>query len=224
MGSTRPFDAFTFFFRETAHGIFIAHCYQYEPGRSTWVMETDPQTFARAGLDPHDETASARFLERVFAAELDGHRLIVNRSIWRNFPTVRCARWTAGNVVLIGDAKATAHFSIGSGTKLAMEDAIALYQAFRAVGGRNVPAALAHFEAQFRFETDCWDVHSALQSGEPGFVLLDVRSPECRRVLRLISLADAPLTDDELAATAAAYDRDAIDVAPRSAGSTPRRS
>ena len=138
MGSTRPFDAFTFFFRETAHGIFIAHCYQYEPGRSTWVMET----------------ASARFLERVFAAELDGHRLIVNRSIWRNFPTVRCARWTAGNVVLIGDAKATAHFSIGSGTKLAMEDAIALYQAFRAVGGRNVPAALAHFETARREEVE----------------------------------------------------------------------
>jgi anthraniloyl-CoA monooxygenase len=62
MGSTRPFDAFTFFFRETEHGIFIAHCYQYEPGRSTWVMETDPKTFARAGLDPNDEAGSARFL------------------------------------------------------------------------------------------------------------------------------------------------------------------
>ncbi|HYS47512.1 MAG TPA: bifunctional salicylyl-CoA 5-hydroxylase/oxidoreductase [Xanthobacteraceae bacterium] len=154
MGSTRPFDAFTFFFRETAHGIFIAHCYQYEPGRSTWVMETDPHTFARAGLDPFDEIASARFLEGVFKDELDGHRLIVNRSIWRNFPTIRCARWTAGNVVLIGDAKATAHFSIGSGTKLAMEDAIALYEAFRASGGRNVASALAHFEAARREEVE----------------------------------------------------------------------
>ena len=70
MGSTRPFDAFTFFFKETEHGIFIAHCYQYEPGHSTWVMETDPETFARAGLDKLDEAQSARFLEGVFAKEL----------------------------------------------------------------------------------------------------------------------------------------------------------
>jgi anthraniloyl-CoA monooxygenase len=154
MGSTRAFDAFTFFFRETEHGIFIAHCYQYEPGRSTWVLETDPHTFARAGLDAHDEAASARFLEGVFAEELQGHRLIVNRSLWRNFPTIRCARWTAGNVVLIGDAKASAHFSIGSGTKLAMEDAIALYEAFRATGGRNVAAALTRFEADRREEVE----------------------------------------------------------------------
>ena len=139
-------DAFNFFFRETPHGIFIAHCYQYQPGRSTWVMETDPETFKRAGLDKLDEAASARFLEGVFAEELDGHKLITNRSLWRNFPTIRCERWTADNIVLIGDAKATAHFSIGSGTKLAMEDAIALYEAFRATGGRDVKTALARFE------------------------------------------------------------------------------
>lgn len=154
MGSTRPLDAFTFFFRETPHGIFIAHCYQYEPGRSTWVMETDPQTFARAGLGALDEAASAKFLEGVFAEELQGHKLIINRSHWRNFPTIRCARWTAGNVVILGDAKATAHFSIGSGTKLAMEDAIALYEAFRATGGNDVAAALAHFEASRREEVE----------------------------------------------------------------------
>src|SRR5712692_7769084 len=154
MGSTRPFDAFTFFFRETEHGIFIAHCYQYEPQCSTWIIETDPQTFARAGLDKLDEGASARFVEGLFADELGAHRIITNRSIWRNFPNIRCARWTAGNVVLIGDAKATAHFSIGSGTKLAMEDAIALYEAFRATGGRNVASALAHFEAARREEVE----------------------------------------------------------------------
>jgi anthraniloyl-CoA monooxygenase len=154
MGSPRRFDAFTFFFRETEHGIFIAHCYQYEPGRSTWVLETDPQTFARAGLDRLDEVASARFLEGVFSNELKGHRLITNRSLWRNFPTVRCARWTAGNVVLIGDAKASAHFSIGSGTKLAMEDAIALYESFRNSGGRSVAAALARFETERREEVE----------------------------------------------------------------------
>src|ERR1700674_1415948 len=154
MGSTRPFDAFTFFFRETEHGIFIAHCYQYEIGRSTWVMEADPETFARAGLDRLDEAASARFLEQVFAAELAGHTLIVNVSVCRHFPTIRCARWTAGNVVLLGDAKATAHFSIGSGTKLAMEDAIALYQAFRATPRQDVGGALSRYEAQRREEVE----------------------------------------------------------------------
>jgi anthraniloyl-CoA monooxygenase len=154
MGSTRPFDAFTFFFRETEHGIFIAHCYQYEPQCSTWIIETDPQTFARASLDQLDEAASARFVERLFADELAGHRIITNRSIWRNFPNIRCERWVAGNVVLIGDAKATAHFSIGSGTKLAMEDAIALYEAFRAAGGRDVAKALSHFETARRDEVE----------------------------------------------------------------------
>ncbi len=154
MGSTRPFDAFTFFFRETEHGIFIAHCYQYEPQRSTWIIETDPATFARAGLDKLDEAASARFVEGLFADELKGHRLVTNRSIWRNFPTIRCERWVADNMVLIGDAKATAHFSIGSGTKLAMEDGIALYEAFRSTGGRDVAAALAHFEKRRRDEVE----------------------------------------------------------------------
>jgi anthraniloyl-CoA monooxygenase len=154
MGSTRPLDAFNFFFRETEHGIFIAHCYQYEVGRSTWVMETDPETFISAGLDRLDEQQSARYLEQVFAAELRGHKLITNRSVWRNFPTIRCGRWTSGNMVLIGDAKATAHFSIGSGTKLAMEDAIALHDAFEATGGKDVATALEHFEMERRADVE----------------------------------------------------------------------
>jgi anthraniloyl-CoA monooxygenase len=154
MGSDRPMDAFNFFFRETQYGIFIAHCYQYQPGRSTWVMETDPETFRRAGLDKLGEDESARFLEGVFAEELGGHKLVTNRSLWRNFPTIRCEKWTTENIVLLGDAKATAHFSIGSGTKLAMEDAIALYEAFRATGGREVKTALAHFESKRREEVE----------------------------------------------------------------------
>jgi anthraniloyl-CoA monooxygenase len=144
MGSTRPFDAFTFFFKERAEGIFIAHCYQYESGASTWVLEMEPETFHRAGLEQATEAESAPFMEDVFADELGGHRLITNRSHWRQFPMIRCARWTKGNVVLLGDAKATAHFSIGSGTKLAMEDAIALHAAVMA--GGSVPDSLARFE------------------------------------------------------------------------------
>jgi anthraniloyl-CoA monooxygenase len=154
MGSTRSFDAFSFFFRETEHGIFIAHCYQYEPNRSTWVLEAQDHTFARSGLDKLDENQSARFMEKVFAEELRGHRLETNRSMWRNFPRVANERWVAGNIVLIGDAKATAHFSIGSGTKLAMEDAGALFDAFRAVGGRDVAKALSHYETARREEVE----------------------------------------------------------------------
>jgi anthraniloyl-CoA monooxygenase len=152
MGSTRPFDAFTFFFRERPEGIFIAHCYQYEAGASTWVLETDPETFARAGLSEMDEAQSARFLEGVFAEELAGHPLLINRSNWRRFPAIRCANWVKGNIVLLGDAKASAHFSIGSGTKLAMEDAIALHAAFRA--GGDVAACLARFEAARREDVE----------------------------------------------------------------------
>jgi anthraniloyl-CoA monooxygenase len=122
MGSTKPLDAFTFLFQETDWGPFIAHAYQYEAGRSTWVFETDPDTYRRAGLEAMSEAESAALMERIFGGFLDGHRIVTNRSIWRNFPMIRNKRWVMGNKVLLGDAKATAHFSIGSGTKLAMED------------------------------------------------------------------------------------------------------
>ena len=152
MGSTKPLDAFLFSFRETEWGVFIAHAYQYESGRSTWVLETDAATWARAGLDKMDEAQSARFMEGVFAADLDGHALITNRSLWRSFPMIRSGSYVMGNVVLLGDAKATAHFSIGSGTKLAMEDAIALFEAFN--HHAEIPAATAHFEKTRREEVE----------------------------------------------------------------------
>jgi len=153
MGSSRPFDAFTFFFKETEHGLFIAHCYQYEAGRSTWVLETDPDTFEKAGLGAMDEAQSAAFLEGVFAEELGEHHLQINRSQWRNFPAIRCRHWVVDNVVLIGDAKATAHFSIGSGTKLAMEDAIALHKAL-GQAKLDVATGLALFERRRREEVE----------------------------------------------------------------------
>ena len=155
MGSTRPFDAFTFFFSETEHGIFIAHCYQYEPGRSTWVIETDPRDLRARRPRQAGRGGVGALPRRLFAEELQGHKLITNRSIWRNFPTIRCERWADDNIVLIGDAKATAHFSIGSGTKLAMEDAIALYEAFRATGGQRRRAPRSpHFETRRREEVE----------------------------------------------------------------------
>ena len=152
MGSTRPLDAFTFIFQDTEWGPFIAHAYQYEAGASTWVFETDPQTFERAGLGAMSEAESARLMERIFGWFLDGHPVLTNRSIWRSFPMIRNERWVRGNMVLIGDAKGSAHFSIGSGTKLAMEDAIALHEALRQE--RSVDGALARYETGRREEVE----------------------------------------------------------------------
>jgi anthraniloyl-CoA monooxygenase len=152
LGSTRPLDAFTFIFQETQWGPFIAHAYQYEAGRSTWIFETDPATFDRAGLRGLDEKQSADRMAQVFGWFLGGHQLLTNRSMWRNFPMIRSKRWIKDNMVLIGDAKATAHFSIGSGTKLAMEDAIALVEAMERAP--TVAAALAQYEQGRREEVE----------------------------------------------------------------------
>ncbi|MDR3512012.1 MAG: FAD-dependent monooxygenase [Caulobacteraceae bacterium] len=149
MGSTRPLDAFTYFFKETPHGVICAHTYQYEAGRSTWIFEMGPEVWAAHGFDGLGEAESAKKLEAMFAEELDGHPLIINRSIWRNFPRIACERWSHGNIVLLGDAKATAHYSIGSGTKLAMECAIALSDAALTHPG-DAQAAFADYEAARR--------------------------------------------------------------------------
>lgn len=153
MGSTRALDAFTFFFRKTGHGHFCAHTYQYEEGASTWVIETTPECWEASGFADMSEDESARYLERVFAEELQGHKLQTNRSIWRNFPKISCATWSIGNIAVLGDNKATAHWSIGSGTKLAMECAIALSDAV-IDNARNIPAALAAYEKERRTPVD----------------------------------------------------------------------
>ena len=126
MGSTRPLDAFTYFFRTTPYGTFVAHTYQYEEGMSTWIFETTDETWQKAGFSVTDEEDTINKLSELFKEELDGHGLISNRSHWRQFPAITNDKWHKGNIVLLGDAKATAHYSIGSGTKLAMECAIAL--------------------------------------------------------------------------------------------------
>ena len=152
LGCTVPYQAFTFLFKPTPHGLFRVHAYRYHERGSTFIVECREDTWRRAGLADADEDATVAILEAIFADELAGHRLIKNRSIWRNFPTVRCGRWHAGNVVLLGDAAHTAHFSIGSGTKLAMEDAIAL--ADELLAAREVEAALARYEARRRPEVE----------------------------------------------------------------------
>ena len=148
LGTTRPFPAFTFYFKRDKHGLWRVHAYQYEPGHSTFIVEATETTWRSAGLDRASEDETVAFCEALFKEELEGHRLLKNRSLWRHFVTVKNASWSHGNLVLLGDAAHTAHFSVGSGTKLAIEDAIALVGALRREP--DVPAALAAYEAERR--------------------------------------------------------------------------
>ena len=136
-GTDLPLDAFTFIFRATEHGMFQVHAYPFDADTSTFIVECTEATWRAAGLDQADESESIAFCQDLFAPELGGHKLLSNRSLWISFVTVRCQSWHHGNVVLLGDAAHTAHFTIGSGTKLAMEDAVALGQALQ-----RHPAAL----------------------------------------------------------------------------------
>ena len=152
LGTTRPFPAFTFYFKRNEHGLWRVHAYQYEPGLSTFIVECRDETWRAAGLDTADEAVTAAFLESLFAEELDGHRLVVNRSIWRQFPTIRTEPWSADRVVLIGDAAHTAHFSVGSGTRMAMEDAVALRGALLAEAAETGDPRAAIVRALERYE------------------------------------------------------------------------
>jgi len=144
-GTTKPFATLTQTFRQAELGHFNAHHYRYAPDMSTFIVEVDEATFKQSGFDRMDETAARAVCENVFAEALDGHKLISNNSIWRRFPIVRNERWFHGNRVLVGDALHAAHFSIGSGTRLAMEDAIALDKAL-AGHPRDIASALAAYE------------------------------------------------------------------------------
>lgn len=143
-GTTKLFPTLTQTFVENEHGHFNAHHYRHSAGMSTFVFECDAPAWARAGFERMSEAETLAYAERVFADTLAGHRLVSNKSVWRNFPNVRNRRWSAGRVVLIGDAQRTAHFSIGSGTRLALEDAIAL---MKSLDEHGLPEALAAFEA-----------------------------------------------------------------------------
>ncbi len=145
-GTTRAFDSLSLTFRQTGHGVFCAHHYRYSPGMSTFLVEVEGETWKRAGFEHLTPEDTMRHCERVFAKDLDGHPLLSNNSYWRNYAVVWNERWSFDNVVLLGDALRTVHFSIGSGTRLAMEDAVALWKALH--GKRGVPEALALFQAQ----------------------------------------------------------------------------
>jgi 2-polyprenyl-6-methoxyphenol hydroxylase-like FAD-dependent oxidoreductase len=147
-GTRQLFHGLTLTFRETEAGVFAAHSYKFSKGLSTFIVECDGETWRRAGLERMGDAEARAYLEGVFARDLGGEALLSNNSRWINFLLVKNARWGRGNVVLLGDALHTAHFSIGSGTKLAIEDSIGLFRHFAA--GLDVAAALEAFERERR--------------------------------------------------------------------------
>jgi anthraniloyl-CoA monooxygenase len=147
-GTPRAFDCLTLTFRERTGGVFVAHHYRYAAAASTFIVECDAATWASTGLAGLSEDDRRRYCEDVFGPELDGQPLLANRSPWLTFRVVTNARWHHDNVVLIGDALRTVHFSIGSGTRMALEDAIALARACTVT--TDVGAALQAFERAHR--------------------------------------------------------------------------
>jgi 2-polyprenyl-6-methoxyphenol hydroxylase-like FAD-dependent oxidoreductase len=144
-GTTKLFDCLSLTFRENDDGVFCAHHYRYSPSMSTFLVETDPATYANAGFAAMSDAETRAYCETIFAADLDGHELVSNKSAWRWFPQIWNERWSTGNIVLLGDALHTAHFSIGSGTRLAMEDAMALFKAIKDHPD-DLPAAMTRYE------------------------------------------------------------------------------
>ena len=144
-GTNQLFHGLTLTFRESEAGVFAAHSYKFNQTTSTFIVECDPRMWERAGFVDMTDEQTREFLSAVFAKDLDGRQLLSNNSKWINFVLVKNAKWSFENVVLLGDALHTAHFSIGSGTKLAMEDAVGLQNCLSRIA--DVPKALAEFES-----------------------------------------------------------------------------
>ncbi len=143
-GTTRVFDTLSLIFREFQGNYFVAHTYRFSSEASTFIVECEAAVWEAAGFSEMGDAECRAYCERIFAADLCGHRLLSNRSLWSHFRVVVNGHWRYRNVVLLGDALRSVHFSIGSGTRLALEDAIALHQAVEAT--RSVPEALEAFE------------------------------------------------------------------------------
>ncbi|MBC8031606.1 MAG: FAD-dependent monooxygenase [Pyrinomonadaceae bacterium] len=143
-GTNRLFHGLTLTFRENKAGVFVAHSYKFNKTTSTFIVECDPQTWDAGRFAAMSDDQTCAYLEKVFEADLDGEPLLSNKSNWINFVLVKNERWFFENLVMLGDALHTAHFSIGSGTKLALEDAIALHQCFETT--EEIGNALSKFE------------------------------------------------------------------------------
>ncbi len=145
MGSNRVVDGFTYFFKDSKYGPICAHTYQYEANTSTWVFEMSEECWQKWGFEEFDEPGSAAKLEAIFEDELQGNPLILNRSMWRKFPRIYCKNWHYKNIAILGDAKASAHFSVGAGSKLAMECAIGLSNAMVNFGEDSIDKAFEQY-------------------------------------------------------------------------------
>ena len=163
-GTTRLFAPLSLIFRQNQDGLIIAHCYQYSPTHSTFLVEVPPDTFHKAGLDRMSEAESLAYCQAAFVEDLDGHPLLPNRSAWFRYIILKNARWYFDNVVLLGDALRTGHPSIGSGTRLAMQDSIALFEAHQSAGG-TVPRTLEEFRRIRRSSSDSLQL-AAIKSAE----------------------------------------------------------
>jgi anthraniloyl-CoA monooxygenase len=227
LGTTLPLTAFTFIFKETQWGLFQVHAYPFEQGTSTFIVEAREEVWKKAGLDAMSEAESVAFLEKVFADDLKGHRLLANKSIWRTFPTISCRTWVKDNMVLLGDAAHTAHFSIGSGTKLAMEDAIALAAKFKALGTARLTEVLAQYDLERQNEVARiqraaqtsleWFENSGRYMGQPPAQLVFNLMTRSKR----ITWANLRTRDPKLVADTDAWWAKASGATPRRDGSPP---
>jgi 2-polyprenyl-6-methoxyphenol hydroxylase-like FAD-dependent oxidoreductase len=145
-GTTKPFETLTQTFVETEHGAFNAHHYRYAPAMSTFIIECNRSTWERTGLATMNPGQTQSCCEKVFSQTLDGHSLVSNKSVWRKFTRLWNDRWSYQNMVLVGDALHTAHFSIGSGTRLALEDVIALVKSLESEPD-DLRAGMQRYEA-----------------------------------------------------------------------------
>jgi 2-polyprenyl-6-methoxyphenol hydroxylase-like FAD-dependent oxidoreductase len=163
-GTTRLFEPLSLIFRQNADGLVIAHAYQFSATHSTFLVEMDPVTFEKAGLAGAGEAESLRYCEQAFADDLRGHELLSNKSAWFKYTIVKNRHWHYRNIVLIGDALRTGHPSVGSGTRMAMQDSIALFEAYKR-NGTNVAQLLAEFVSLRRPESDSLQ-NAAIKSTE----------------------------------------------------------
>ena len=171
LGTRQLFHGLTLTFRESEAGLFIAHSYKFDRTTSTFIVECDQKTWERAGFERMSDEETCRYLAETFKDDLGGHPLLSNNFVrWLNFPLIKNQQWHYKNIVLLGDALHTAHFSIGSGTKLALEDSIALAECFET--GADVESALARVSARKK-------TRDRQVSGSGVFKLVDVR--KCRR-------------------------------------------
>jgi anthraniloyl-CoA monooxygenase len=159
-GTSKLFEAVSLIFRETEYGVFIAHTYQFSEQMSTFLIETDPDTWKRAGLDQMSDADSRAFCEHVFAVDLKGHGLQSNKSTWFEAITVKNENWHHENMVLLGDSLRSVHFSLGSGTRMAMEDAVALSDGL-CEHPRDINGAFVHYETARRADSDRFQLAAA---------------------------------------------------------------